>query len=229
MEAIWIWLVSGALLGFASSLHCVGMCTGISTSLLFAFDTRQTGARLRAMVLAHVGRAISYVAIGSVLGALGAGAVSSLPPPVAYRMLQWAAAVAMMWIGLSTAGLLPRLAIADRILSPLSGAVGSAAMSFRSSSLGPLGMGLAWGLMPCAMIYGAYLTAMLTGSAVGGAITMLSFALATLPALAISSLGLRRAAASDSGVLRTAIGLAIAGAGFGGIYFASSIADLICR
>lgn len=230
MEAVYLWLVSGALLGLASSLHCVGMCTGISASILFLSPDESPRDRVRTVLLAHLGRAISYATVGSALGAAGAGLIGSLPPPIAYRMLQWAAAVAMMWIGLSTAGLLPSLAIADRMLAPLSSTIGGVASQLRSSPLGPFGMGLGWGLTPCAMVYGAYLTAMLTGSAIGGAITMLGFAAATLPALATSTLGLRSlAAAKHRAGLRVAVGLAIAATGFGGIYLAPLVSDWLCR
>jgi sulfite exporter TauE/SafE len=228
MDAIYLWLATGILLGVVSSLHCAGMCTGISTSILFLSDATAPGDRLGAFALAHLGRSLSYAMIGSLVGAAGAGAIAALPPPLAFRMLQWAAAVAMMWIGLSIAGVLPSLAFADRVLAPLSGTVGSFALRFRSSRVGPFSLGLGWGLMPCAMVYGAYLTAMLTGSAFGGAVTMIGFALGTLPALTISSLGLRSIASTRQRGLRACVGLAIAAVGFSGVYLAPSISEVFC-
>lgn len=228
MELVPLQIASGALLGLSSSLHCAGMCSGIATSILFMFAQDKRNNQLSVPLLAHLGRTISYATIGSLLGAAGEGVLSSLPPLVAYRALQWAAAVAMMWIGLSTAGLMPSLAILDRILVPVSVSVGRAALQFRSSSLGPLGTGLAWGFMPCAMVYGAYLTAMLTGSAIGGASVMLGFALGTLPALAASSLGLKGLAGVRNTRLRTGFGLGIAAVGFAS-YLVPAVADVICR
>lgn len=230
MEAVYLWLVGGTLLGLASSLHCVGMCSGISASILFMSPAKTPRGQALAALLAHLGRATAYAVIGALLGAVGSAAIGSLPPPIAYRMLQWAAAVAMMWIGLSTAGLLPSLSFADRVLAPFTGTVGGFASSLRSSPLGTFGMGLGWGLTPCAMVYGAYLTAMLTGSAIGGVITMLGFAAATVPALALGSLGIRSlAAVSHGGAARVAVGLCIAATGMASAYLAPALTDLICR
>jgi sulfite exporter TauE/SafE len=41
--------------------------------------------------------------------------------------------------------------------------------------------GSVWGLVPCGMVYGALLAALLSGSAVRGALLMLAFGLGTLP------------------------------------------------
>ncbi len=56
-------------------------------------------------------------------------------------------------------------------------------------------MGLAWGLVPCGMVYGALTLALLAGNAASGALVMGVFGLGTLPNLLVLS-GL-------SGYLRT--------------------------
>ncbi len=229
MDTIILGIFGGILLGLASSLHCAAMCCGISTSLMFMFDTRTPGARARVLTLANAGRAISYMSMGAALGAMGSGLVGQLPSPLAFKALQFAGAVALMWIGLSTAGLLPSIAIADRLIAPLSAPIGRSAHRLAASPLGPLAMGLAWGFMPCAMVYGALLTALLTGTAIGGAAVMGGFAAGTLPALAIASFGLKTLAINARGRVRTATGIAIAVAGFGSMYAAPAIADFICR
>jgi len=229
MQSTYLALVSGFLLGLSSSLHCVGMCSGISVSMLYVFEGPRPADRFRTMLLAHLGRATSYVAIGTLLGALGASPLGMLPSPLAYRLLQWAAAVSLMWIGLSTAGLLPSFAAADRVLAPVSAAVGNVAARYKSSRLGPFGMGVAWGVMPCAMLYGAFLTAMLSGRAVNGAVVLAGFALATMPALAATTMGVRGIAAKAKGRLRVVVGLSIAMLGFGAVYLAPAIGDALCR
>jgi sulfite exporter TauE/SafE len=76
-------------------------------------------------------------------------------------------------------------------------------------------MGFAWGLMPCAMVYGALFTAMLTGSAVGGATVMAGFGAGTLPALTATALGIRSLVrANMRREMRAPVGLAIATFGF---------------
>jgi sulfite exporter TauE/SafE len=49
--------------------------------------------------------------------------------------------------------------------------------------------GLAWGLLPCGMVYGALLFALFAGTIAGGALVMLGFGLGTLPALIAANLG----------------------------------------
>jgi sulfite exporter TauE/SafE len=48
-------------------------------------------------------------------------------------------------------------------------------------------MGLAWGLVPCGMVYGALALAMLAGNAASGALVMGAFGLGTLPNLLVLS------------------------------------------
>ena len=54
---------------------------------------------------------------------------------------------------------------------------------------GPVGLGLVWGLMPCALIYLMTFYAGLTGSPVQGGLVMAGFGLGTLPALMAVGLG----------------------------------------
>ena len=44
-------------------------------------------------------------------------------------------------------------------------------------------LGSLWGWLPCGMVYSVLLTAMMTGSALSGAIVMFAFGLGTLPTL----------------------------------------------
>lgn len=221
--------LGGLLLGAASSIHCGAMCGGISSGILFMLDPRTPGSRVRTMLLANSGRAISYIAMGTLLGAVGASAVGLLPSPIAYRTLQWAGAVALMFIGLSTAELLPSVALADRVLVPIANGVGAAVRAAGVSPLAPMGMGLAWGFTPCAMVYGALFTAMFTGSGLGGALVMAGFALGTLPAVALTSLGLRSLAlAGSSRWIKSAIGLAIAAFGFATVYLPFAMPTVFC-
>jgi sulfite exporter TauE/SafE len=46
-----------------------------------------------------------------------------------------------------------------------------------------LAAGALWGWLPCGMVYSVLVTAMLAGSAFGGALVMLAFGLGTLPML----------------------------------------------
>jgi uncharacterized protein len=221
---------AGLLLGLASSLHCAVMCGGISSGLLFAFDTNGTYSRARVLLLAQAGRISAYIALGAAFGALGSQIYPHLSSAEAYRLLQWAGAAALMWVGLSTAGLVPAVSGLDRLLSPVSNFIARKATRFTRWPLAPFLVGTAWGLMPCAMVYAALFTAALSGSATGGVTIMAGFGIGTLPAVMVTAFGIRSLIAADSRpILRSTIGIAIAVFGILTVYAGHPIAAPICE
>lgn len=223
-------LLGGVLLGLASSLHCAAMCGGIASGVVFLFDPRDTGGRVRVLMNAQAGRIAAYVGVGAILGAFGAGLYGLFDREAAYRLLQWAGAVTLMWIGLSVAGLLPSIAALDRHVATLSAAVTRGLSGLRRFPMaGPMASGFAWGMLPCPMVYAALFTAMLTGSAAGGATLMAGFGLGTLPAVTATALGVTTLARVEAkAYARGLIGLAIAVLGFSTVYPSSPTAGLLC-
>ncbi len=191
MSASSLTLFAGMLMGFASSLHCAGMCGSIGSALMLTVhpdgDARQ---RARMLLVTQFGRVLAYAVAGGILGTFGSGIAGAFDQTAAYRVLQWASAVTLGWIGLSTAGLIPSLVAFDRLAAP----VGHAMMTMTSRHPGfgvggPMALGIIWGFMPCAMVYGALFTAMLAGTGAGGAALMLGFGLGTVPAVMASAMG----------------------------------------
>jgi sulfite exporter TauE/SafE len=222
-------LVNGLALGLASTLHCAGMCGAISSSLALCQPTRRSFGS--GFALSHAGRIAAYMIAGGVVGAAGAPAIGWLDRELAYRLLQWAGAVAVMWVGLSIAGLMPSFARLDRYMLALSGGVTRFSMGtgFGAGPSGPLVAGLAWGLMPCGMVYGALFTAMLTGSATGGMLAMMAFGLGTLPGLFATTFGMKSLRDfATRGIGRVAAGLTIALLGFVSVFIASPSGGLLC-
>ena len=221
-------IAGGVLLGLASSLHCAAMCGGIATSLMLARPDASMSP-YRALVLSHIGRISAYVFAGAAVGGIGASLIGWLDRELAFRLLQWGGAVALMWIGLSTAGLLPGPSGLDRLLSPLSTRIARLSSRFGGGRLAPLFTGLAWGLMPCAMVYGALFTAMLTGSATGGGAVMAGFGAGTLPGLVLTSLGIRALIRADMRRdVRAVVGLAIALFGFATVWVPHPTLAALC-
>lgn len=211
-------ILSGFLLGLASSLHCAGMCGPIASALLFTLDpAADVQDRLATVLTVQLGKAIAYVAAGGILGALGSEIYGAFDQTGNYRLLQWGAAASLSWVGLSVAGLLPPLSGLDGWLRPVSAVARRLALwSSRHRTAAPLLMGLSWGLVPCAMVFAALLTAMLSGSGGGGAALMAGFALGTVPAVTVSALGiggLRALAPGMRASARVAIGLSISASG----------------
>ncbi len=186
-------LLGGLLLGLASSLHCAGMCGAIASSLIFAFSPGDgEGERVRALMAAHAGRVLMYVAGGAVLGAVGSTIYGAFDHSGAFLAMRWAAAVALGWIGLSVAGFAPSLAVVDRIAAPIADRLRFASAASAPGGAGAFASGLVWGLLPCGMVYGALFYAMLAGDAWRGAAVMAGFGLGTLPSVTAVALGLSR-------------------------------------
>ncbi len=224
--------LGGLLLGAASSLHCAGMCGSIASSLMFALapDTG-TGARIRTLLLAQGGKALAYVAAGGVLGLFGSVLYGAFDQAALHQGLRVVAALCLAWIGFSLTGLAPPLSALDGLLAPLSRWITTG--RFRLAQAGPAGpvlVGMAWGLMPCGMVYGALFYAMLSGDGMGGALVMSGFALGTLPAVTATALGiltLRRLGARPG--TRIAIGLALVALATASVVVPTSGWAALCR
>jgi sulfite exporter TauE/SafE len=171
--------------GLASGVHCVGMCGGIVT----AFDARKTipireqGAWARRFMF-NAGRVSTYAVAGALAGSLGAAAYAAGALP-AQETLQVAVNVMLVFVGLYLAGagsLLSRVEALGmplwRRLQPLAARLLPARTRLQSYAAG-----LAWGMLPCAMVYAALLAATAAGSAPRGALAMAAFGLGTLPFL----------------------------------------------
>ncbi len=229
METSGLSLASGFLLGLASTLHCAGMCGGIASGLVMMFAPPTHGARLGVLLLAQAGRITGYMIAGGILGFAGAGIYGAFDQAALYRVLQWAAAVALVWIGLTMAGLLPMPSAVDRLVATVSGRLARVLKPMRSSAAGPYVAGLTWGVIPCPMVYGALFTALLTGSAAGGMGMMAAFGLGTLPGVTLTALGLSGLARCDGNrALRAAVGLAIAAFGILTVVPGSPINGILC-
>ncbi len=221
--------LGGMVLGFASSLHCAGMCGGIATSLTLMFAPKTAGDRARILTLAQAGRVTSYMLAGAVLGYVGAELYGAFDRAGAFRLLQWFGAVVLIWLGLTFAGLLPMPAVVDRAVARVSATLARALGPLRSSAAGPYVAGLTWGVIPCPMVYAALFTAMLTGTVSGGIIFMAGFGLATVIPVFVTAFGVTTLASIEArGRARVAIGIGIALFGASTIIPGSPTSGLIC-
>jgi uncharacterized protein len=174
--------------GSAAGVHCVAMCGGIVT----AFDAprraypvipiRARPARGRQLAF-NAGRIATYAMAGALAGAVGESAYAAAALP-AQEVLQLLVSALLILIGLNLVDgrMLARLEALGaplwRRMQPL------AARAMRvSSGAGAFAAGLAWGFLPCAMVYAALLAATVAGGAPQGALGMAAFGLGTLPFL----------------------------------------------
>lgn len=230
MSMPWIEWGAAFTLALLGGVHCVGMCGGIVGALQLNRPAQLSPRRLAAGY--HLGRISTYTLAGALMGGAGAKLYATEVLPVQVFLLIVGAA-ALLGVGLSMmagsgrwralepagAALWRRLAPwARKVLPPRSGRQAYVA-------------GLIWGWIPCGMIYSALPLALVAGSAIGGASTMLAFGLGTLPAMV--TLDVAVISASHSGVwaryrsaLRPAAGALIALFGLSSLAHAAAVAGL---
>jgi sulfite exporter TauE/SafE len=180
-------VVLAASLGIASALHCIGMCGGFSW-LVAAPRPGSDPGRGRALgrlARFHAGRIATYVFLGTVAGALG---TRLLALGASRRALALAGGTLLVAVALERLGCFARLAPRGRALGVFSSFVGRFAallreLSIRRDSVSLLLFGAANGFLPCAATAAAIALAVSAGSPLAGAVAMLAFGLATLPAL----------------------------------------------
>ena len=164
------------VIGLLTSVHCVAMCGGINLSQCISGAGGQGRfAGLFPSLKYNLGRVISYTVIGGIVGAIGSVVQFS---GTARGIIQLLAGVFMVFMGLNLSGLFPALA---RFTPHLPKALGRKIIKEKKRSNSPLYVGLLNGLMPCGPLQAMQLYALSTGSALGGALSMLLFSLGTVP------------------------------------------------
>lgn len=176
------------VLGLLGGVHCVGMCGGIVAALAFRPARPAARPAWRLQLGYNAGRVASYTLAGAaagLVGGLGTLLDRLLPLQVALYVL---ANVLLVLLGLYLAGYgntVPRLEAAG-------GAVWRFAQSHgltlrpANTPRGAIATGLAWGWIPCGLVYSALALALLSGGPAAGAAVMLAFGLGTLPNLLAS-------------------------------------------
>ncbi len=183
-------LISAFAIGFLGSLHCVGMCGGISGALATALKPVSQRSPMADMIrrLAYQfmyssGRIFSYTVAGGIAGFLGQQISSGMPHGVSY--LRTFAGIMLIFLGLYVSGWWMVLARLERVgtllwkrVSPLTRHLMPVDRYSKALALGAL-----WGWLPCGLVYSALAWSIGSGSAVDGALLMVYFGIGTLPAM----------------------------------------------
>jgi sulfite exporter TauE/SafE len=168
-----------------SALHCAGMCGPFVLGQVMSDagkvgPGRSYGAWRRlagaALLPYHLGRMITYTALGAVAGAATALFASTAGFGWLSGLLLLFGAIFMLTqaFGLAIGLAMPQAAVIERLAAPL---VASTHPPARFA------LGLVLGFLPCGLIYGALGAAAGTGSPVEGGLAMAAFSLGTMPAL----------------------------------------------
>ncbi len=176
------------LVGLLGGVHCVGMCGGIVGALSFGLPERargRFGPMLPYLLGYNLGRLFSYTVAGALLGGIGALAAHLLIINQAQIVLQVVAGLFMVALGLYLGGWWFGITRLERLGSGLWSALEPYARKLLPVRSPPQAvvMGLVWGWLPCGLVYSVLIMAISAGSAIDGALLLLSFGLGTLPNL----------------------------------------------
>jgi sulfite exporter TauE/SafE/copper chaperone CopZ len=216
------------LIGLVAS---VSTCIAVTGGLLVAVAARYNDAhahltdaqRLKPHLYFNAGRIVSYTLLGGAVGALGSALTLS---PRANGILTIAASAVMIVLGLQMLRLGPSLA---RLLPAMPKAFTHRIHDFaeRETTGAAFLLGASTFFLPCGFTQALQLYVLAKGSVLTGALTMLAFALGTLPALlslsAVASLAkgafqrhflrLAGAAVILLGIVNVQYGLVLGGSG----------------
>lgn len=182
------------VLGFLGSFgHCAGMCGPLTVALALSQQDRdRSGDRFNGLqfhLLLNLGRLLSYLLVGGILGGLGSIVVASGQLAGIGSSLRQLMAIftgmLLIWFGIRQVK--PNWLPALPLLHPLQGGIhyrlnsGMNRLSTQPRWWTPALLGGVWGLIPCGFLYTAQLKAVETGSLFLGALTMLCFGLGTAP------------------------------------------------
>lgn len=188
----------------ASVSTCMAVVGGIVLSLSASFA--KEGDKVRPQALFHMGRLVSFFFLGGVIGILGS--VFQLGQTGAL-VLGLIVAFVLLILGVNLLDIFP-WAKKLQLTMPIRLGMRAHGLKEANHTLTPLLVGIATFFLPCGFTQSMQIYTLSTGSFWKGGLTMLAFALGTLPVLALlsfSSLGIHKKA--QSGVFFKTAGLVV--------------------
>lgn len=166
---------SALVAGLVTSLHCAGMCGPLACALMPA--PRADADPHAVATVYHLTRLAGYAVLGALAGGVGRWPVALLSGDAA-RLAPWLLVLFFLAVALRFDQRLPRIAPLARAHGWLAGRLRG-----RSRLAAAAALGVATPLLPCGPLYFLLSLALLSGSALRGAETLLAFGLGTVPLL----------------------------------------------
>lgn len=193
------------VIGVVASLStCMALVGGLVLSLSATFA--REGDRARPQMLFHLGRIVSFFALGGVIGMVGAvfrlGATGSFVLGMVIGLVMLVLGINLLDVFHSTKRFQPSMpkVLSRRALS----------LTTFNHTFTPVFVGIATFFLPCGFTQSMQIYVLSTGSFLKGGFTMLAFALGTLPVLALMSFSSSNIkSGSASGIFFKAIGLIV--------------------
>ncbi|HSA88671.1 MAG TPA: sulfite exporter TauE/SafE family protein [Burkholderiales bacterium] len=214
--------------GLASGLHCAGMCGGISAG----FSLLQKEDIWKRQLAFNAGRITSYAAAGAAAGALGSAAAYAAAVLPAQTFLYFFASAFVLAAGMHLWGMPLPLSTLEKVGMPVWRRIQPLAARLLPARTLPraYAAGLAWGWLPCGLVYGALAAAVFSGGAAQGAAAMAAFGAGTLPWLFIAGVAAAKLRAWPGlARLRRLGGTLLIGLGGFGVAHASGLGEALSR
>jgi sulfite exporter TauE/SafE len=165
----------------ASVSSCMAVVGGLLLSMSATFA--KGGDRIKPQVMFHIGRLVTFFVLGGVIGV--AGSLFTLSTTASF-ILGVAISIVMLILGIN---LLDIFHWTKRLQPSMPKFISQKAHSFSklNHTFTPILVGFATFFLPCGFTQSMQLYTLTTGSFMKGGLMMLSFAIGTLPALALIS------------------------------------------
>ena len=170
------------VIGIIASLStCMAVVGGLVLSMSATFA--KEGDKIRPQLMFHGGRIVAFFVLGGVIGAIGSAFTLGTTGTF---ILSLVIAIVMIILGINLLDVFPW---AKRLQPSMPKFLSKHAIGVSkfNHTLTPLLVGVATFFLPCGFTQSMQLYALTTGSFLSGGLTMLSFALGTLPVLALIS------------------------------------------
>ncbi len=175
-------LVSGFLLGFLGSMHCVGMCGPIMLAL--PFKSKSSFRFILKRMLYHSGRIMVYAGFGLLVGVLG----DKLNFSGIQHILTITSGILLLIFGLLSilkVNLLAKITFFEKLYILVKKSLGKYIIG--DSLLSGFLLGVLNGFLPCGFVYVALAGAIAYSNTFYSPLFMIVFGLGTMPALILVS------------------------------------------
>lgn len=196
---------SAFIIGIIASLSsCMAVVGGLVLSLSANYAKQKSS--IRPHVIFHVSRVLSFFVLGGVIGTIGAtfqlGSVGTL-------LIGLVVAFVLLILGINLLDIIPST---KKLQISLPNVIGKSVSRLKNlqGNVMPLLLGAATFFMPCGFTQSMQIYTLSAGSFWNGGMIMLSFALGTLPVLALLSFGSSKITSSQrSGVFYKTAGIVV--------------------
>jgi len=219
------------LIGLFGGAHCIGMCGPLVATYAERMETddRWSGAltlyEVRQHALFNLGRTVSYACIGAIFGADGALLYGTIGLAGILGPFQGAVGVltgaAILVMGLTRLAGYRQGAVEGVIAGTGIGSVFARSYTAISTRIdrwvngvGIMGLGALHGLLPCMLLYPAFLYAFAQGSPVYGLLSLGALGLGTVPSVFLYGTVIGSVSARQRQVVHYGLGVLFIGLGY---------------